>query len=255
MVYRQKASMGRRVGALLLDGVFLNILGYVAFFLFGYEFYLLFLLFEMLLYYGILEGSGMHATLGKYLLGLIVVDEQGQPITFSRSFLRALFRYVSGMVFCIGYFVAFGDPQGRTWHDKWSGAFVADRNAPSPAYSPQPKQPERRNDTMITAQLIGVSGLYAGRAFSIPPQGILIGRDQTSCDLSFPDNQAGVSRNHCKVQFNPQTRTVVLHDMGSHYGTFLGSGVRVRQGQPVAMQNGDEFYLATRAVTFRVAVN
>lgn len=256
MIYTQKAPMGRRIGALLLDGIFLNLIGYLAFFLFGYDFYALTLLFGMLLYYGILEGSGLHASLGKCICGLIVVDDQGYPITFSRSFLRALFRYVSGFVLCIGYFVAFGDARGRTWHDQWAGTFVALRQ-PSPVARPVYPQPdtERRNETMATAQLMGVTGLFAGRAFPISTQGLLIGRDQTSCDLVFPDNQPGVSRNHCKVQFQPATRTVVLYDLGSHFGTFRGNGIRVQQGQPVALSNGDEFYLATRNASFRVVIN
>lgn len=255
MMYTQKAPWGRRVGALLLDGFFLNLIGYLALFLFGVDFYVLVLLLGMLLYYGILEGSGMHATLGKAICGLIVVDEAGQPITCSRSFLRALFRYVSGFVFGVGYLIAFADPQGRTWHDKWAGTLVALRQ-PGLSAAPAVLKPqlERRDSLMSTAQLVGVSGLYAGRAFSISPQGLLIGRDPTSCDVVFPDNQAGVSRSHCKVQFNPQTCTVVLHDLGSHYGTFQGSGVQIRQGQPVALRNGDEFYLAARSIAFRVVI-
>lgn len=255
MMYGQKAPWGRRIAALLLDGIFLNLIGYLALLVFGVDVYALVLLFGMLLYYGILEGSGMHATLGKSICGLIVVDEAGEPITCSRSFLRALFRYVSGFVFGVGYFVAFADPRGRTWHDKWAGTFVVLRQF-APVSAPTAEQPqlERRSFPVSTAQLVGVSGLHAGRAFSIPTQGLLIGRDPTSCDVVFPDNQAGVSRSHCKVQFNPQTCTVVLHDLGSHYGTFQGSGIQVRQGQPVALRNGDEFYLAARSVAFRVVI-
>lgn len=116
--YHQKAAMGKRVAALLLDGVFMNIILSLALFLLGWNIYVVLTSVSMLLYFGIFEGSGMHATLGKYILGLIVVDEDGTPITWSQSFRRALFRYVSGLALCIGYFVAFGDPQGRTWHDK-----------------------------------------------------------------------------------------------------------------------------------------
>ncbi len=86
MMYGQKAPWGRRIAALLLDGIFLNLIGYLALLVFGVDVYALVLLFGMLLYYGILEGSGMHATLGKSICGLIVVDEAGEPITCSRSF-------------------------------------------------------------------------------------------------------------------------------------------------------------------------
>ena len=248
-IYHQKATMGKRVVALLLDGVFMNIILSLVFFLLGWNVYVVLTSVAMLLYFGILEGSGMHATLGKYILGLIVVDEDGVPITYSQSFLRALCRYVSGLALGIGYFVAFGDPRGRTWHDKWAHTFVAARVA---SYA-QP-QPIHYTDATGSAQLVGVSGLFAGRSYPITGQGLLIGRDQTTCDVVFPDNYRGISRTHCKVQYNPQTRTVVLHDLGSHYGTYTGSGVRLRQGSPVALRSGDEFYLADRNTAFRIVI-
>lgn len=247
--YHQKAAMGKRVAALLLDGVFINIILSLALFLLGWNIYVVLTSVSMLLYFGILEGSGMHATLGKYILGLIVVDEDGVPITCAQSFRRALFRYVSGLALCIGYFVAFGDPQGRTWHDKWAHTFVAAREAGCT----QPR-PANYTNTTVSAQLVGVSGLFAGRSYPVTEQGLLIGRDQTTCDVVFPDNYRGVSRTHCKVQYNPQTRTVVLHDLGSHYGTYTGAGVRLRQGSPVALRSGDEFYLADRNTAFRIVV-
>ena len=86
------------------------------------------------------------------------------------------------------------------------------------------------------------------------PQGIMMGRDSAACDFVFPDHAQGISRNHCKIQFNPQTQMFVLYDLGSSYGTFLGNGVRVPQGQPMAMRPGDEFYLASRANLFRVSL-
>ncbi len=86
------------------------------------------------------------------------------------------------------------------------------------------------------------------------PQGIIIGRDGASCDFSFPESTQGISRNHCKVAFNPQTQMFVLYDLGSSYGTFLAGGARVAQGQPVALHSGDAFYLASRANTFQVSI-
>ena len=46
----------------------------------------------------------------------------------------------------------------------------------------------------------------------------------------------------------------VLYDLGSSFGTYLGSGIQVPQGQPAALRAGDEFYLATRANVFRVSL-
>lgn len=108
----------------------------------------------------------------------------------------------------------------------------------------------------INPRVIGITGLFAGKAFFVTVQGILMGRDQAACDLVFPyeTKEQGISRNHCKLQYNPQTQMFVLYDLGSSWGTYLGNGTRVTQGQPVALRSGDQFYLATRSFTFQVTL-
>lgn len=253
-MYQQKGSMGARIGALFLDGLFLSIILSVILFLSFNLFYVI-SPFATFLYYGICEGSSLHATLGKRICGLIVVDEQGIPIGPGKAFLRSLCRLLSGLILCIGYIIGLADPEGKALHDKLAGTFVANRVQAMPPM-PQPiPQPERRPPVMqINPQLIGVAGLFAGKSFPIRPQGIMMGRDSAACDFVFPDHAQGISRNHCKIQFNPQTQMFVLYDLGSSYGTFLGNGVRVPQGQPMALRPGDEFYLASRANLFRVSL-
>ena len=107
---------------------------------------------------------------------------------------------------------------------------------------------------MLRPQIIGISGQFAGQAFPVSTHGVMLGRDPASCDFVFPANAKGISRNHCKLQFNPQTQMFVLYDLGSSFGTYLGSGIQVPQGQPAALCAGDEFYLATRANVFRVSL-
>ena len=106
----------------------------------------------------------------------------------------------------------------------------------------------------MSPRIIGISGQYAGRAIPIASQGSMLGTDAASCDFAFPHGTPGISRNHCKIQFNPQTQMFILYDLGSSYGTFLGNGSRVTQGQPVALRSGDDFYMASRAMLFRVSI-
>lgn len=239
-----KAPMGARIGACLLDGLFLWVI-LVFSMLISWGLYLLLALCGSVLYFGICEGSSMSASLGKRICGLMVVDEQGQPLTTGRAFARALCRVLSSAILGIGFLIGLFDPEGKTLHDKLAGTFVTVRQpvmgGGQVVYGRQP-------------QLIGVSGQFAGQAFPVTPQGVLLGRDQASCDFAFPAGTQGISRNHCKVQFNPQTQMFVLYDLGSTYGTFLGNGVQVPQGQPMALRNGDEFYLASRANLFRVSL-
>lgn len=264
-MYDTPATKGRRIGAYLIDGVILTVLQIPFVLLAGTAGTLLGLIL-MVCYYGVTEGSGLSASLGKYLCGLIVVDSEGQPLGFGQAFVRALCRLLSALVLGVGFLVGLFAADGRALHDRLAGTLVAMRQADTgyggydwpgqgagvhpagggiqPAVHPAP----------AAARIVGVTGFFAGRACPVSAAGVILGRDQAVCDLSFPNDQQGrgISRTHCKLQYNPQTRMLVLHDLGSTYGTYLGSGVRVNQGQAVALRSGDEFYLATRDNTFRV---
>ena len=103
-------------------------------------------------------------------------------------------------------------------------------------------------------QIIGVVGQFAGRVFTMQANTMMMGRDAASCDFVFSESAQGISRNHCKVVFNPQTMMFVLYDLGSSCGTFLSNGVKVLQGQPVALRSGESFYLASPGNLFRVSL-
>lgn len=253
MTYRQMGSMGARIGAFFLDQLFLALILCASI---PYGLFPLLAVTGNLLYFGLFEGSGLHASLGKRLCGLIVVDRDGVPLTFGRSFLRALCRILSGAILGIGFLMGLLDREGKALHDQMAGTFVALRSVPDHIRSPEPSrpQPEKGEETVIHPQIIGISGQFAGQAFPVSTHGVMLGRDPSSCDFVFPSNAQGISRNHCKLQFNPQTQMFVLYDLGSSYGTFLGSGVRVPQGQPAALRAGDEFYLASRGNVFRVSL-
>ena len=240
----KKASVGIRFCALIIDGIIINVITFVIFFV-NIFLYLAIAIFIPFLYYGICEGSSMSASLGKRMCGLLVVDQQGQKLSSSKAFNRSICRVLSGMILGIGYIIALFDENGRALHDKLAGTFVIKEESVIQAAG---------SSGMKTPQIIGISGQFAGRIFNVPPQGMMIGRDAASCDFVFPANAPGISRNHCKVQFNAQSGMFVLHDLGSSNGTFLGGGSRVTQGWPMAIQSGEEFYLATRANLFKVSL-
>lgn len=72
----------------------------------------------MSLYFTILEASPLQGTLGKLICGLIVADEEGNPINWRVSLLRNLLKFVSAIVFCIGFLIAFFTDKDQTFHDK-----------------------------------------------------------------------------------------------------------------------------------------
>jgi len=242
----RKASFGLRFVALLLDGIILNIINSV--FLLFYPF-LFFLIapFSTFLYYGICEGSSMSATLGKKICGLMVVDENGNKLTSAQGFTRSICRVVSMLTFGIGFLIALFDERGKALHDRMANTFVT-------SVSPSDHTAFYTQSQNNSPKVVCISGTYAGKAFPVTGQGIMIGRDKDSCEIAFPESTQGISRVHCKIQFNQQTQMFVLYDLGSTYGTFTEYSAKVLQGQPVAMKPGEGFYLASRAYLFRVSL-
>lgn len=79
------------------------------------------LLTELILFialYSLCEIIFKGRTIGKFITGTAVVNEDGTPISPKTAFLRSLYRIVP-----FEPFSAFG---GRPWHDKWTHTFVVD---------------------------------------------------------------------------------------------------------------------------------
>lgn len=67
--------------------------------------------------------AGGRATLGKLLVGLRVVTKADEPLTFPRSFLRAVGYFISVPAFNLGFLWALL-PAHRAWHDYLAGTRV-----------------------------------------------------------------------------------------------------------------------------------
>lgn len=76
------------------------------------------------LYYALMERSKLQATLGKLALGIIVVDLNGQRITFDRATRRYFAKYVSGLVLFIGFIMAAFTERKQALHDIMAGCLV-----------------------------------------------------------------------------------------------------------------------------------
>lgn len=258
----QYATKGARIGAIIIDGIILDVIVCLCFFI-SYGLGVLVYMLGTVLYFGIMEGGGMHGTFGKYLMGIVVADESGQPLDHGKAFTRSACRILSGLTFGVGYLIGLFDDEGKTLHDRIAGTRVITKESlGQPAFAaygnqgvqqnvPQQAAPVQMNSA-AQPKLVGVAGRYAGQAYLIGLQGLMMGRDQSACDFVFDGSANGISRTHCKIQYNPQTRMFILYDLGSSYGTYLGNGVRVPQGQPMALSPGDQFYLADRGCMFMV---
>lgn len=261
----QYATKAARMGAFIIDEIVMWVIIFICLYI-SYGLGAIMIFAGSTLYIGILEGSKMHGTLGKYLMGIVTVDENGQPIDYGRSFTRAICRLLSTAILCTGFLIGLFDEEGKTLHDRIAGTRVITKESMGQTAfasygnqgiqqqnTPQHQAPARAGSA-AQPKLLGVAGKYAGQAYLIGPQGLMMGRDQSACDFVFDGSANGISRTHCKIQYNPQTGMFILYDLGSSYGTYLGNGVRVPQGQPMALCAGEQFYLADRGCMFMVSM-
>jgi len=76
------------------------------------------------IYEAALESSPYQATLGKMALGMKVTDLAGNRISFARATGRHFAKYVSGMIFFIGYIMAGFTERKQALHDMIAGTLV-----------------------------------------------------------------------------------------------------------------------------------
>lgn len=106
------------------------------------------------------------------------------------------------------------------------------------------EEEQRRRDQAPRATL----RMNGGRICYVPASGGTMGRDK-SCAIVLPENAAGVSRIHCRLDFRGEQ--LVLTDMNSSYGTII-HGRRIPPNTPVALKPGSSFSLGSEKYTFTV---
>lgn len=89
-------------------------------------FYLLILL--KILYFAIFQASSYQATIGKRLLGIMIINQYGNPLSFSKSFFRSIFlnfpTSIINLIFNIGCLMIFFTKNKQGLHDKIVGSYV-----------------------------------------------------------------------------------------------------------------------------------
>jgi len=76
------------------------------------------------LYYSLMESSPLQATLGKLVIGIVVVDTEGNKITWSRASLRFFSKIVSGLILLWGFIMAALTTKKQALHDLISNCLV-----------------------------------------------------------------------------------------------------------------------------------
>lgn len=67
------------------------------------------------------------ATIGKMVIGAVIVNTDGTPIGYGKALGRAFAEWLSGIILCIGYLMAAFDGQKRALHDHICGTLVVAR--------------------------------------------------------------------------------------------------------------------------------
>lgn len=85
---------------------------------------LVFLVFGSWLYEAFMESSSYQATLGKMIFGMKVTDLNGNRISFERATGRHFAKWLSAMIFCIGYIMVGFTDRKQGLHDLLAGTLV-----------------------------------------------------------------------------------------------------------------------------------
>lgn len=85
--------------------------------------------------------------------------------------------------------------------------------------------------------LIAVSGEYAGARIPVGEDPVVIGRDQSSCNVILHGER--ISRQHCSVVYDSARKLYIVRDFSSN-GTFLGDGRRMASGQANELTSGEQ---------------
>ncbi|MAJ50661.1 MAG: hypothetical protein CMB82_03470 [Flammeovirgaceae bacterium] len=76
------------------------------------------------LYFSLLESSHLQASLGKLALGIKVVDQRGERLDFLYCLVRNMSKFLSSLIFMLGYLMAAVTKNKQALHDLVAGSYV-----------------------------------------------------------------------------------------------------------------------------------
>jgi len=144
------AGFGIRLLAWLIDSLVLLFLSFITALIFGFFIAIAFLLIDLsivsadssivtfltnfisgfvgfsvnLLYFTLFWSSKFQGTPGKILLGLKIVDANGNKISYSKALIRDISTMVSSLLLGIGYLLIIFDGKKQALHDKLASTYV-----------------------------------------------------------------------------------------------------------------------------------
>lgn len=105
------------------------------------------------LYYAFMESSAKQATLGKMAMGIKVVDENGQRISFARATGRTFSKIISYTILYFGFFMAAFTKKRQALHDLIATTYVVNAGY-QPDGQPLPQEPFRPGCLILSILVI-----------------------------------------------------------------------------------------------------
>lgn len=124
------------------------------------------------LYFALMEASSMQGTLGKKIIGIKVVDEQGQRIGFGKATLRHFSSFLSYISLSVGYLMAAFTKRKQALHDIVASCLVVNKRFEPSQIKVASDNPSNGMSTggiiaiIFVVLLIPIGGIIA--AISIP---------------------------------------------------------------------------------------
>ena len=181
------------------------------------------------LYSALFEAGKWQATPGKRLLGVFVTDLNGQRISFGRASGRYFSKFVSSLIFGIGYIIAGLTDNKQALHDKIASTLVY-RGKPEDhlinALRTISTNPNNSNEPVSNWVFAGfgaegdlVRFTFKSDDAKLNTTGLVVGRSFDSCDLYIKD--PSVSRRHAR--FFKTGEKIFIEDLGSTNGISINS--------------------------------
>lgn len=143
-------------------------------------------------------------------------DERGNPVSLTRAITPA--------------------ERGAPWAGKQHSAAVPNSSAAQRA----------------SGSISGLSGMYAGQTLPLADgEEMVIGRDDTLCNLIVDQNAEKVSRKHCGVIYNASNASYLVTDYSSN-GTFIDGGNRLVANLSTTLAHSTVIALGSRENRFKL---
>lgn len=189
----------------------------------------------------------LQATPGKLLFRLFISDPYGDKLKFCKLLWRNSVKYAFTLLAAfipLQYAAAAALADGmfalvlkkRALHDIAAGSVVTDY-----LLSFRLKTQKLLKTGNGVVGIYCTDGCWKGSFFPVSHSKIILGRSSQNCQIVFPNNTRGVSSVHCQVFWDHNSRSLIVEDLGSSYGTRLDNGSVLKDGQMAVLRSGQSF--------------